>query len=357
MENVAEVELGWTGFSKDREGSSCSPRHGVRRRIEGGSESAGHLIYDSATHLDSDFRRNDVAVLRSLSFCRFRVTICLRVMKSKSHLSRLMLALSLIAFAFALAVVIATFAESGASVDATDATPSATPTPSPTATKTPSPVNPPGPIPTELTDSAGNLYEVFTPEEGGTLVIDDYSIVARPGRCSKRAVRWRQHLHPRRGVELGLLEHRYTLGGSYYAVDVVDEDGEVPSPPFRFNRPPVVCVPMPNEFLPNIDDVALIATDETGSTQTVLNSRTTITSDGLKVCGYLGTLPAVVAVGRKGSPGPLPTPEPSPQVEEQLPATGGSAPHFGLAVIWLLMGTILASAAFLALRRTTRGKS
>ncbi len=45
----------------------------------------------------------------------------------------------------------------------------------------PSPVNPPGPIPALLSDSEGRRFEVFTPEQGGSIIGDDYSFVAEPG--------------------------------------------------------------------------------------------------------------------------------------------------------------------------------
>ena len=273
-------------------------------------------------------------------------------MNPNLNIPKITLVLSVIAVALMVSSIVATSAPSGRTVDASDATPTDTPTPTPTPTRSPSPVNPPGPIPALLSDAAGNQYEVFTPEEGGSFMADGATIVARPGDVPSALIVGVNVCVRDEASNVGRIDHRYTLGGNYYAVDSVDENGEVPSPAFRFRSPPVVCLPMPNEFLGNIDEVALIATDDTGSTQTVLNSRASIQSDGLKVCGYLGAVPAVLAVGRKGSPGPLPPP---PTVEpEALPATGASALDSRSVLVLLLIGAAAIGVGVVAFRRSAR---
>ena len=58
-------------------------------------------------------------------------------------------------------------------------------------------------------------------------------------------------------------------------------------------------------------------------------------SAGTMVCGNLGYVPASVAVGSQGAPGPLPTPVP---IVEELPDTGGESPAAGMALLALLLG-------------------
>ena len=227
-------------------------------------------------------------------------------------------------------------------------------------------MNPPEPIPLFLVDSEGRSYEVFTPEEGGSVVGDDYSLIAEPGDVPSAVIVGIRMSKGGEASNAGMAHHRYTLGGDYHVVDAIDANGKAVSPLFRFRKPPVACVPMPSMFLANLDSVALIATDEAGVQQTVLNSgayavdleRVVLTSEsddgvrrttlnpggmagvrGLQVCGYVGTVPAILAVGIEGAPGPLP-PTPVVQIVE-LPVTGGSAPTVWALAALLILGVVL----------------
>ena len=205
----------------------------------------------------------------------------------------------------------------------------------------PAPVNPPGPIPAILSGTDGNLYEVFTPEGGGSIVGEDYSFIAYPGDVPSAYIVGVRMSKGGEASNAGLTHHRYTLGGNYYLVDAVDENGVTPSPGFKFRNPPVACLPIPPHFFANIDSIAVIATDSEGSTQTVLNSGTRVVGAGLKVCAFVGTVPTVLAVGLEGAPGPLPpTPEVVVKIVE-LPVTGGSAPTRNLAALLLILGLVI----------------
>lgn len=214
-----------------------------------------------------------------------------------------------------------------------------------------SPVNPPGPIPAILTDSAGNQYEVFTPEEGGSMVGEGFSFVAGPGDVPSAFIVGINMRERDAASNAGKTHHRYTLGGSYYTIDAVDEFSRTLSRPFNFRNPPVACVPVPSQFRGNIDKLALIATDLDGTSQTVLNSNTRIDESGLRICGYLGSVPAVVAAGLQGAPEPLPTPvavEESPSTT--LPKTGGAMVSQGLMAIIIMCGMVLIFAGALVVR-------
>ena len=220
-------------------------------------------------------------------------------------------------------------------VNASNPTAESTATPSPTSI--PAPVNPRGPIPAVLSDSDGNSYEVLTPEEGGSFVGDGYSFVAVPSDVPSAYIVGVRMSEGGEASNAGMTHHRYTLGGNYYLVDAVDENGLTPSSGFKFRNPPVACVPMPAHFLANIDSLALIATDLEGATQTVLTSNTRVDGAGLKVCAHVGTVPVILAVGLEGAPAALPT----PVIEEpiaKLPVTGGSVLAPGLAVLLFILG-------------------
>ena len=245
-------------------------------------------------------------------------------------------------------------------------------------------MNPPEPIPVFLVDAEGKRYEVFTPEEGGSVIGDDFSLIAQPGDVPSAVIVGVQMTKGGEASNAGMTHHRYTLGGNYYAVEAVDAGGNRVSPPFTFRNPPIACVPMPSMFLANLDSVALIAMDEEGVQQTVLNSgaysvdldRVVLTSEsedgvkrtvlnpggkagvrGLQVCGYVGTVPAILAVGLEGAPGPLP---PTPVVEIQiveLPVTGGAAPSVGVLVTLLVFGVAFAGSALVLVGVSARSES
>ncbi len=220
----------------------------------------------------------------------------------------------------------------------------------------PSPVNPPGPIPLILADADGNSYEVFTPEEGGSIVGDGYSLIAEPGDVPSAYIVGVRMTKGGEASNAGIVHHRYTLGGNYYVVDAINEYRITPSRGFRFRNPVDACVPMPKMFSANIVDVRLIATDSEGISQTVLNSGVRVIKGNLSVCGYLGSVPTTLAVGMEGSPGPvLPSPTPAPEVV--LPATGGTSPGtFGILVMLLAGVALVAGGLIHSARAVRRGR-
>ena len=221
----------------------------------------------------------------------------------------------------------------------------------------PAPVNPRGPIPAVLADSDGNTYEVFTPEEGGAIVGEDYSFIAVPGDVPSAYIVGVRMSKGGEASNAGMTHHRYTLSGNYFVIDAVDENGKTPSPAFRFRNPPLACLPIPHHFFANIDSIAVIGTDLEGSTQTVLNSGTRVEGVGLKVCAFVGTVPTILAVGMEGAPGPVP-PTPVVKVEVrvvELPVTGGSAPSRNLAVLLLILGSAIVAGVMWYVKSLRRG--
>ena len=212
--------------------------------------------------------------------------------------------------------------------------------PSPTQPQNESAVNPAGEIPSVIVDADGNQYEVFTPEQGGKFETPHrYSIAAEPGavpndeivgvRMSEGA--W----HP----NLGMTQHRYTLGGNTYAIHVIDAAGNKKNT-YQLDDPAEVCIPLPHELRSNISKLALVSLNNNDAL-TILSARVRLASNGPSVCGNLSGLPATVAVGTRGAPTAIlsPTPEPA---EKKLPETGAPAPSSNTAAWILILGMLIA---------------
>ena len=217
----------------------------------------------------------------------------------------------------------------------------------------PSPVNPPGEIPAIVFDTVGNVYEVFTPEEGGVVVGDGFSFEALPGDVPSAVVVAIRMSMSGPASNAGMTHHRYTIGGNYHVISAVDGEGKPLNAPFRFRTPAIACVPMPGEYLANIDTVRLVAMEPSVGSQTVLSSTYKLDRSGLKMCGYVGTVPTTVAVGIEGAPAPIP---PTPVVEVrivELPVTGGVAVATGSLAILLLAGFVMLMSALVVFRFRT----
>ena len=201
-------------------------------------------------------------------------------------------------------------------------------------------VNPPGVIPTILTDSEGAQYEVFTPEGGGTFAGEHFSITAGIGIVPNGEIIGVRMAEDGSASNAGMSHHRFALSGSQYKISVVDADRTTVSS-YTLSGTVEVCIPVLDELRSNISSIALVTKNSDG-TLTALSSSVRV-NPSLIVCGNTSILPAVVASGLPGTPPPLPEPEPEPP--EKLPVTGGAAPSSTSAVVWaLLLGIALIGA-------------
>ena len=218
------------------------------------------------------------------------------------------------------------------------------------------PQNPPGEIPTILTDGDGNQYEVFTPEGGGTFTGEGYTLSAGAGAIPNGEYIGVRVSDEGSASNAGMTHQRYTLGGNMYSVSAVDaSNAEITS--YALNSAATVCVPLPDELRSNISNLALVAINADGSL-TILSASVRLGTNGTQVCGNLSGLPASVAVGSSGAPAPLPTPVP-PTATPEAPTTGGAAPNSNSALWALLLGfAVVASGTFLVIgrRRDSAGK-
>ena len=203
------------------------------------------------------------------------------------------------------------------------------------------PANPPGDIPTILTDGSGNQYEVFTPVEGGTFDAGEgYSIMAPSSAVPNGEFIGVRMSDDGAASNLGMTHQRYTLGGNMYGVHAVDSTGTSISD-YALEDAAKVCVPLPSMFRARISDLALVTINSDDSL-TILAANVRLSDGGASVCGNLSNLPASVAVGSMGSPDAIPTATPVPTPVP--PPTGATAPSSSGMVLWtLLLGTAAAA--------------
>ncbi len=223
------------------------------------------------------------------------------------------------------------------------------PTPFPTLTATPKPVNPPLPIPAVLTDSAGNQYEVFTPEDGGTFQGEGFSFIDAGGAVPSATligVRMEQVGPAPTGYRS---HHRYTISGNAYSILAVDANGAALSS-YQLKIPAEACIPLPDDLRTVIDRVALIGVGLENLEQTVLSNSVTLSGQELVVCGNVGRLPITVAAGSRGASPPEPTRVPQP---ERLPATGAWAPISSWVFASVAIGAVAGWAGLTLLRLTS----
>ncbi len=185
------------------------------------------------------------------------------------------------------------------------------------AEEIPEPVNPRGTIPTSIMNTRGGPCPVFTPVEGGTVSGVDYWISAQPGAVQNETAVGIcvDKLGP--ASNAGMTHQRYTLHGDLFNLTAYDTNGRRLSK-YEFNFPIETCIPLPHELRGRLSDVHVNVLNRDKSL-TVLQSTTTFAQHEIRTCGALGELPAMVAIGAKGAPPPLPEPV------EILPDTGGAS--------------------------------
>ena len=207
--------------------------------------------------------------------------------------------------------------------------------PSASAAEQAPPVNPPAnAIPSILTDSDGNQYEVFTPEQGGTFAGEGYWVQAHPGAVPNGEVIGIRMAVGDDADNSDMTAHRYTLGGSTYEIAAVDADGASVSGYVLEPNGLEVCVPLPDHLRANVSDANVVA--HANDSLAILTSTVRINADGLLVCGTLSHLPATVAAGIEGSPKAAEVAD-----DPTAPATGGVAPASGTPLLLLAIGVLV----------------
>ncbi len=229
----------------------------------------------------------------------------------------------------------------------------------PPSTPTPRAINPPGKIPNIIVGANAEIYDVFTPVEGGNYQTSEYRIHAGPGSVPNgRLLGLRIYAV---ATDPSQIRHpNYTATGQIHNVDAVDREA-LPLPEgYRTNRPISICIPLPRTINSRFNAVVAMSTNTDGLTR-VVRSRIVRDPDGIdKICGDVAELPTVMAAGiRTSSISPPPiadTPSPVPETVAP-PATGGSAPSTGAWILLTLFGLLAVTIGFVTSRskRQNRG--
>ena len=210
----------------------------------------------------------------------------------------------------------------------------------------PTPANPAGEIPKIITDSDGNKYEVFTPEEGGNFEDNGVSVVVEPGVVPNGEIIGVRVAEDGEASNVGQTHHRVTLDGSYYGIYAVDASGQGLNG-YLLDDPISVCLPVPSRFTSNVSQLTMVSEQSDGTFAT-LSSSIRLSTSGVLICGGLSEVSARLAVGNLGSPSALPSPTPLPTPID--PDTGGSTMPTSAFLLLLILGTALAAVSLTLLK-------
>ena len=208
--------------------------------------------------------------------------------------------------------------------------------------------NPSGPIPGYVMDERGRQCPVFTPEEGGSLIGDGYSITAEPGAVENETYIAICMDPIGAASNAGMTHQRYTLDGDAFSVNALNTRGQRFTN-YQFVTHAEACLPLPDDLRTRISDVEVIAVNIDKSL-TVLSTTLTFSGDEIQACGLVSKLPAKLAIGLKGAPGPKSLQDFETQIEE--PETGGRAPDKTWVLLLLILGAAVATTSVLAIGRT-----
>ena len=208
--------------------------------------------------------------------------------------------------------------------------------------------NPSGPIPSYVVDERGERCPVFTPEEGGSLIEDGYSISAEPGAVENNTYIAVCMNPSGPATNAGMTHQRFTLDGDAYSVSAFDTQGRRFTN-YHFLTHAEACLPIAEDLRTRISDVELIAVNLDKSL-TVLSTTLTFSGDDIQACAPVSKLPTKLAIGVKGAPGPAPAQDFDTQIEE--PETGGRTPDKAWVLLMLILGAAVAITSVLAIGRT-----
>ena len=107
----------------------------------------------------------------------------------------------------------------------------------------------------------GEQCPVFTPEEGGSLIEDGYSVSAEPGAVENDTY-IAVCMDPIGPVSnAGMTEHRFTLVDDAYSVTALDSQGRRFTN-YHFVTHAEACLPIAEDLRTRLSDIELIAVDE-----------------------------------------------------------------------------------------------
>ena len=199
------------------------------------------------------------------------------------------------------------------------------------------PVNPPGAIPSSMTDNAGVAYSVFTPVDGGSFSGSDITVSAPAGAVPDRTLLGVSAAASSVAVPAPIPGASMSLAGSFYEVNGITADGSSPLLSLTLDAPLNVCLPYPDEFRAELSNVVAVERQFNGELA-ILTTKVRSNAGELTVCGAVSTLPATVGVAKLGTVPEIP---PTPTPDDPLPEAGGASPNTAALVLMLLAGLAL----------------
>ena len=215
------------------------------------------------------------------------------------------------------------------------------------------PQNPPGDIPSVITDAEGRQYAVFTPEEGGEYVSDGIVIKAGPGVVPNGQIIGICLGEVVDASNVGITDQRYTLFGKVYTIIVVNASGARIND-YQFKDVIEISMPLPVELRSNLTNVAAISIIPDDSLS-VLSSNLIFADKSILVSGSTRLAPSKVAIGRSGAPEDTSILNPNARATPKAPDTGGTTPPPQGLLVWLILLGIFASAFGTAIFAGRRG--
>ena len=206
-----------------------------------------------------------------------------------------------------------------------------------TSTPEPTPCPTAGTVPATVDDKDANTYSVITPAEGGEFMGDSVSVTVPRGALSGCGyIGLRAYAAVDASATTRARYGNWTAGGQRYAVDAASADGtKLANVVVR--KPADVCVPLPEEFRATLAGLTLLR--ELGDGVQELTS--TVRRDdtmGYVLCGAVSEFPAVVVAASRGKFGV--TVAPTPTLEVEVPATGGTAPRGVYVLLAFVLGVL-----------------
>ena len=201
----------------------------------------------------------------------------------------------------------------------------------------PDPINPVGPIPSSMSDNAENTYSVFTPVDGGMFTGAGFTVSAPAGAIPDRTILGVNAAVSTLPPPIPVPGASMSVGGNYYDINVIAQDGDPPLASYSLEDPLSVCLPFPDEFRADLSNVVAVERKSDGSFA-LLTTKVRTNAGDLAVCGALSTLPATVGVAQLGTVPALPA---TPAPEEDLPEAGATAPNAIAVVLMLLAGVAI----------------
>ena len=165
----------------------------------------------------------------------------------------------------------------------------------------------------------GTIYEVLTPQEGGTYTGDGFRFSAPPGAVENGefiGINLRKDDAASNG---GQTRFGYALANERYTIAVVDASGE-PIEAYLLKTAAQICIPTPPKLRDYLSEISMVSVSDAGFA--VLSSEVIKTTGGhTLLCGSLEVLSGQISAAKRDAP--------------EAPVTGGSAASLNEFILML----------------------